>query len=199
MSKLTVSRVAIAISLISIPATAQQAAAPGPSTGLEETVVTAQKRSENLKEIPMAVSVLSGATLAESHIEGFEDITRAIPGVSFGAGGAPGLDNIEIRGVSSNSGSATVGVYLDEVSITEKNLFNGQVEPRLFDIDRVEVLRGPQGTLYGASSMGGTLRFISKQPVLDEFSGTFSSDLSGTTHGGLNYDEQAVVNLPVVT
>jgi iron complex outermembrane receptor protein len=199
MSKQTVSRVAIALSLISIPAAAQEAAAPAPSSGLEEIVVTAQKRSENLKEIPMAVSVLSGAALAESHIEGFEDITRAIPGVSFGAGGAPGLDNIEIRGVSSNSGSATVGVYLDEVSITEKNLFNGQVEPRLFDIDRVEVLRGPQGTLYGASSMGGTLRFISKKPVLDEFSGTFSSDLSGTTHGGLNYDEQAVVNLPVVT
>ena len=198
MSKQTVSQIAIAVSLITVPAAAQQAAAPTPATGLEEIVVTAQKRSENLKEIPMAVSVLSGATLKESHIDGFEDITRAIPGVSFGAGGAPGLDNIEIRGVSSNSGSATVGVYLDEVSITEKNLFNGQVEPRLFDIDRVEVLRGPQGTLYGASSMGGTIRFISKKPVLDEFSGTFSSDLSGTTHGGLNYDEQAVANIPVV-
>ncbi len=199
MSKQAVSRIAAAILLVSVPAAAQEAAAPAPATGLEEIVVTAQKRSENLKEIPMAVSVLSGATLKESHIEGFEDITRAIPGVSFGAGGAPGLDNIEIRGVSSNSGSATVGIYLDEVSITEKNLFNGQVEPRLFDIDRVEVLRGPQGTLYGASSMGGTIRFISKKPVLDEFSGTFSSDLSGTTHGDINYDEQAVANLPVVT
>jgi outer membrane receptor protein involved in Fe transport len=198
MSRQAVSRIAAAIVLSSLPAAAQQAAAPAPANGLEEIVVTAQKRSENLKEIPMAVSVLSGAMLKESHIEGIEDITRAIPGVSFGAGGAPGLDNIEIRGVSSNSGSATVGVYLDEVSITEKNLFNGQVEPRLFDIDRVEVLRGPQGTLYGASSMGGTIRFISKKPVLDEFSGTFSSDLSGTTHGDINYDEQAVANLPLI-
>src|SRR5579859_2164890 len=110
MSKQTVSRIAVVISLISIPAAAQEAAAPAPANGLEEIVVTAQKRSENLKEIPMAVSVLSGATLKESHIEGFEDITRAIPGVSFGAGGAPGLDNIEVRGVSSNSGSATVGI-----------------------------------------------------------------------------------------
>ncbi len=202
MSRHAVRWIATAIALTAFPAGAQNAgtagSTPAPTNGLEEIVVTAQKRSENLKSVPAAISVLSGSTLKESHIEDFEDITRAIPGVSFGAGGAPNLDNIEVRGVSSNSGSATVGVYLDEVSITEKNLFNGQVQPRLFDIDRVEVLRGPQGTLYGASSMGGTIRFISKKPVLDEYSADFSSDLSGTEHGSVNYDEQAVVNLPVV-
>ena len=129
MSIRAVSWAAAAIAVAAFPSHAQDAQhpAPGsaPANGLEEIVVTAQKRSENLKEVPAAISVLSGSVLKESHIEGFEDITRAIPGVSFGSGGAPGLDNIEVRGVSSNSGSATVGIYLDEVSITVKNLYNG--------------------------------------------------------------------------
>jgi outer membrane receptor protein involved in Fe transport len=202
MSRHPVRWIALAAALAASPAGAQDqatvGAAPAQESGLEEIVVTAQKRSENLQEVPASVSVLSASVLKESHIDGFEDITRATPGVSFGAGGAPGLDNIEIRGISSNSGSATVGIYLDEVSITVKNLYNGQVQPRLFDTDRVEVLRGPQGTLYGASSMGGTIRFISKVPVLDTYTLDLATDLSGTQHGSLNYEEQAVANVPIV-
>jgi len=202
MSRQAVSWIVAATVLVTVPARAadpDNASAPPQAGGLEEIIVTSQKRTENLKEVPAAVSVINSEILKESHIEGLEDITRAIPGVSFAAGGAPGLDNIEIRGVSSTSGSATVGVYLDEVSITIKNLYNGQVEPKLFDIDRVEVLRGPQGTLYGASSMGGTIRFISKKPNLDDFSVDVASDLSGTKHGDVNFDEQAVMNLPIAT
>ena len=103
-----------------------------------------------------------------------------------------------MRGISSSAGSATVGLYLDDVPITVTNLYNGAVEPRLFDLDRVEVLRGPQGTLYGASSMGGAIRFISNQPDLNTFGGSVNSQVSGTRHGGVNYDEQGVVNIPVV-
>jgi outer membrane receptor protein involved in Fe transport len=164
---------------------------------LGEVVVTAQRRAEDVKEVPISISVLGSAALENSHIEGFEDISRAVPGLSFAAGGGPGLDNIEMRGVSSTSGSATVGIYLDDVPITATNLYNGQVEPRLFDLDRVEVLRGPQGTLYGASSVGGAIRFISNQPDLAAFGGSVSSLVSGTRHGGVNYDEQGVVNVPV--
>lgn len=168
------------------------------SSTLGEVIVTAQRRTEDVKEVPTSVSVLGGAALESGHIGGLEDISRAVPGLSFAAGGGPGLDNIEMRGVSSTSGSATVGIYLDDVPITVTNLYNGAIEPRLFDMDRVEVLRGPQGTLYGASSMGGAIRFISNQPNLTAFGGSVSSQVSGTRHGGVNYDEQAVLNVPLV-
>ncbi len=175
--------------------TAEEAA---DSATLGEIIVTAQRRTEDAKEVPTSISVLGAAALENSHIEGLEDISRAVPGLSFGSGGGPGLDNIEMRGISSSAGSATVGLYLDDVPITVTNLYNGAVEPRLFDLDRVEVLRGPQGTLYGASSMGGAIRFISNQPDLNAFGGSVDSQVSGTRHGGVNYDEQGVVNIPVV-
>jgi outer membrane receptor protein involved in Fe transport len=97
------------------------------SDQLSEIVVTSQKRTEDIKDIPISVSAISGAQLTEHHIADYYDITRAVPGVSFQAGAGPGLDNIEIRGVSSTSGSATVGIYIDEVSVTTKNLFDGAV------------------------------------------------------------------------
>jgi iron complex outermembrane receptor protein len=166
---------------------------------LQEIIVTAQKRAEDIKDIPFSVSAISGAALAEHHLADYDDITRTVPGISFQAGPGPGLDNIEIRGVSSTSGSATVGIYIDEVSVTVSNSqYDGAVQPKLFDLERIEVLRGPQGTLYGASSMGGTIRFITKQPDLHSFSASVSTDLSGTHHGGFNNDEYAVMNIPVI-
>jgi iron complex outermembrane recepter protein len=165
---------------------------------LQEITVTAEKRKEDIKDIPISVSAISGAQLTEQHITNYDDISRTVPGISFQAGAGPGLDNIEIRGVSSTSGSATVGIYIDEVSVTVKNTFDGAVQPKLFDLDRVEVLRGPQGTLFGASSMGGTIRFITKQPDLSDFSATVSTDLSDTHHGGFNNDEYAILNFPII-
>jgi outer membrane receptor protein involved in Fe transport len=202
-STAAVSALALAISAFSIHAQADQAAADASDTGaagggVEEIVVTAQKRSENIKDIPISISALSGYELQQQHIADYDDIARAIPGVSFNSlGASEGLDNISIRGISSTSGSATVGIYLDDVSITVKNFFDGSSQPKLFDIDRIEVLRGPQGTLYGASAMGGTIRFITKQPDLDNYSGALSTDLSGTEHGGVNYNEGAVINVPI--
>jgi len=173
-------------------------AAKPAKTGLEEIVVTAQKRKENLQKIPISVTALSAAQLQKEHIRDYDDLSRAVPGLSFGAGGSEGLTNIEIRGVSSTSGSATVGLYLDDVSITTKNFYDGAAQPKLFDIDRIEVLRGPQGTLYGASSLGGTIRFVTPQPDMTRFFGNVSQDVSGTFHGGLNYIDTAVVNLPII-
>ena len=166
---------------------------------LQEITVTAQKRTEDIKDIPFSVSAITADQLAEHHVADYDDITRTVPGVGFQAGPGPGLDNIEIRGVSSTSGSATVGIYIDEVSVTVSNSqYDGAVQPKLFDLDRVEVLRGPQGTLYGASSMGGTIRFITKQPDLNSFSASVSTDLSGTHHGGFNNDEYGILNIPVI-
>ena len=197
----------LAVFAVSAPFAVQAAAsdaAPGGEAEsaagqLQEIIVTSQKRAEDIKDIPISVSAISGAQLAEHHVADYDDITRTVPGISFAAGPGPGLDNIEIRGVSSMSGSATVGIYIDEVSVTISNSqFDGAVQPKLFDLDRIEVLRGPQGTLYGASSMGGTIRFITKQPDLDSFSAAASTDVSVTHHGGINNDEYAILNIPVI-
>ena len=198
----------LAACLVFIAPTAGVAAAGATSVGsanadatdqLQEITVTAQKRTEDIKDIPFSVSAISGVELQEHHVADYDDITRALPGISFQAGPGPGLDTIEIRGVSSQSGSATVGIYIDEVSVTISNSqFDGAVQPKLFDLERVEVLRGPQGTLYGASSMGGTIRFITKQPDLDAFSAAGSTDLSVTHHGGFNNDEYGILNIPVI-
>ncbi len=167
-------------------------------TQLEEVVVTANKRRENSRKVPGSIGVISGTELVDHHIENYEDITRALPGVSFAAHNGPGQDNISIRGVSSTVGNPTVGIYMDEIPIITQNGYQGAAQPRILDLDRVEVLRGPQGTLYGASSEGGTIRFLTNQPDLERYGANIVSDVSGTVHGGPNSDQQATVNIPVV-
>jgi iron complex outermembrane receptor protein len=193
--------IALASTIPSGTASAQTAAADTPSQSgqLEEVIVTAQKRTQDVQAIPTSISVLTGFALKEEQIASYDDITRAVPGVSFSAGGAPGLNFLEMRGVSSTSGAATVGIYLDEVPLNVRSTnYDGNTELKLFDIDRVEVLRGPQGTLYGASSMGGTIRFIPNAPNLENFGGEVTLGLGGTYHGDLNYASEAVVNVPIV-
>ena len=168
-------------------------------TKVEEIVVTSQKRSENVRKVPLSVTVLNGAQIRAAHIQNFADLTRSVPNLSFSSQAGEGLSNLELRGVSSSAGTATVALYLDDVSLTTRNLpTEGASEPRFLDISRLEVLRGPQSTLYGASALGGTLRYISNAPKMDVFEGNVFSELSGTYHGGVNYDEQGVLNIPLV-
>jgi outer membrane receptor protein involved in Fe transport len=196
------------------------AAAPSsqaPSGQLGEVIVTAQKRAENVKDIPISISALTGADLSAQHIIGFEDLSRTVPSVSFAAGAVVagsavgvGEDFVEIRGVSSSSGSATTGLYLDDTSISVNQQSGiGAVEPMAVDIARIEVLRGPQGTLYGASSEGGTIRFIENQANLDIYEGHVLGDLSAIdpagdgyqgsgTNLGANYQAEGVFNAPIV-
>jgi iron complex outermembrane receptor protein len=181
------------------PAPADAASAPKATTTLETVVVTSQKRREDVQKVPLSVSVLGGDAIKENHVTDLTDLTRAVPNVSFSSQAGAGLSTIEIRGVSSQAGSATVSIYLDDVSLTTRNIYSqGTAEPRFFDIDRVEVLRGPQGTLYGASSLGGTIKFVSKQPDLKNFSGTAYTEISSTSHGGTNYMAEGVINVPLV-
>jgi len=180
------------------PAPAEAASAPKTNT-LDAVVITAQKRKEDVRKVPLSVSVVSGDALQEGHINDVTDLTRSVPNLSFSSQAGAGLSTLEIRGVSSQAGSATVSLYLDDVSLTTRNLYSqGTAEPRFFDLDRVEVLRGPQGTLYGASSLGGTIKFISKQPDAKAFSGSAYTELSSTSHGGTNYLGQAVLNVPLI-
>src|SRR5882757_6012217 len=188
--------------------TAQQAPAAGPPStaanpdGLETIVVTAGKRAEDIQSVPSSISAISGAELESRHIDSVEDIARAVPGISFGAGGNAGKDTITIRGISSQGGNATVGQYLDDVPIVTQSSFappsptSGAAEPKIFDLDRIEVLRGPQGTLYGAGSLGGTIRYITKSPNLQENSVSASADVSYTKHANeAHYETTAVFPL----
>ena len=183
------------------PAQAQGQAATPPAPQLEEIVVTSTKRTENLKAVPQSISVFSGTQLQEQHIDDYADLGRNVPGLSFSNGGGPGLSNLEIRGISSTIGQPTVSVYLDDTPITIRNnsFYAGQPEPLLFDLSQSEVLRGPQGTLYGASSMGGTIRLVSNPVSLSAYQGNAYSELSETEHGGLNYVFRGVLNVPIVT
>jgi iron complex outermembrane recepter protein len=167
---------------------------------LEEIVVTAQKREEKLNDVPISISALS-----EPHLEqlGAKDLTgfaREVPGLSVQPATNGGAPAIAIRGISSSAGDATVGVYIDDTPVQAPNSsFSANPLPKLFDIDRVEVLRGPQGTLYGASSEGGTIRYITPIPSLTEFSGRVHSELAFTQDGAPSYEVGAAAGGPVAT
>jgi iron complex outermembrane recepter protein len=186
--------------LVSWAVSATEEAADADGTGLAEVVVTAQKREENLRYVPQSISVVSAEQLAEQHIEDYADLATTVPGLSYSSLGGPGLSNLEIRGISSTIGESTVSIYLDDAPITIRNnsFYAGQPEPQLFDLARAEVLRGPQGTLYGASAMGGTIKLVSNSVDLGRFSGQVFQDLSGTRNGGLNYVSRGLLNIPLV-
>lgn len=169
------------------------------ASAVAEVVVTAQKRAQNLISVPISVTALSGATIKTQKITTFDDLSRIAPAVAFDSNATFGTTDISIRGVSSSAGAATVGLYLDDVSITTKNFFyEGAIEPVVSDLDRIEVLRGPQGTLYGDSSEGGTIRFLTNQPNLTRYSAEASVGTSNTDHGGENYNGSFAVNLPII-
>jgi iron complex outermembrane receptor protein len=174
---------------------------PASAGQLEEIVVTSQKRTENLRAVPQSISVITGTQLQAMHVDDYADLARTVPGLSFTNSGGPGLSSLEIRGISSTIGAPTVSIYLDDTPITIRNnsFYAGQPEPLLFDLAQSEVLRGPQGTLYGASSMGGTIRLVSNPVNLSDYEGSAHSELSETEHGGLNYVFRGVVNVPIVT
>ena len=131
------------------------------SSGVQEVVVTAQRRTENLQTVPLSVTALDNSTIERMGITTLRDLAREVPGLNVVSSG-PGQNILIMRGISSTAGTtATVGYYLDDTPIQASSnaallSARGVVDPALFDLARVEVLRGPQGTLYGSSSMGGT-------------------------------------------
>ena len=138
---------------------------------LEAVVVTAQRRSELLQDVPISLSVYSKALMDEQGTRDIDDISRLTPGLTFIRGvinNNSESSDIAIRGIWSTAGTATTGIYIDDVPIQGRHLSFGTFNayPQLFDIDRVEVLRGPQGTLFGSGSEGGTIRFITPEPGL---------------------------------
>ncbi len=168
----------------------------------EQVVVTAQKRSEALQGVPLSVTALDQRELERMGVEHVADLARVTPGLTVVSSG-PGQNILIIRGISSVAGSAgTVGYYLDDTPIAASSnaallSLRGLIDPAMFDIARIEVLRGPQGTLYGSSSMGGTIKYVSTQPHLTQRSARANATLSHTEGGGWNEEGNAALNLPL--
>jgi iron complex outermembrane receptor protein len=162
------------------------------SDALQEVIVTAEKRTENIQTVPMSITVLDAAQLEQRDVTSFIDYATTVPNLGFGYSGVgfANARNISIRGVA---GANTTGFYLDDTPLPDS------VDPRIVDVDRIEVLRGPQGTLYGARSEGGTVRIISAQPDPNEFSARVHTGVSDTWHSVKpNYVVDGAVNLPLI-
>ena len=176
---------------------AQGAAAP--SSQLGEIIVTAQKRSENIQKVPMSIQALDTKKLTQMNVTEFQDYVKYMPSVSFQSTG-PNSAQIYMRGISSGDNGnhsgplPTVGAYLDEMPITT---IGGTLDVHIYDIARVEVLPGPQGTLYGASSEAGTMRIITNKPSTAGFSAAYDAQVNTIDHGGTGYTFEGYVNVPV--
>jgi iron complex outermembrane recepter protein len=166
---------------------------------LEEITVTAAKRESTVQNTPISLTAVSEADIQQRGLTNLSDLVESIPGVSVRSSG-PGLGEFEMRGIASTGGnSPTVGFYYDDTPLTAPaNAGEGKIviSPALYDVNRVEVLRGPQGTLYGSGSMGGTIKVVPNQPNTDAFDASAESVLSDTDHGGFDHAENAMVNLP---
>ena len=187
----------------SVPGSAFAAAAAGEAgeEELQEIVVSAEKRASTVQETPISLSALSSQDLQNQNITSLEELAAQVPGVSMRTAG-PGQTEYEMRGLTSAGGStATVGFYIDETPLSASAVaLNGRtvIDPDLFDLNHVEVLRGPQGTLYGAGSMGGTIKLVTNQPELGKFDAAADLNTSYTESGGSwNGGGSVMVNLPM--
>ena len=177
----------------SAPASVEDPADPA----LSEVVITANHRDERLQDVPSTVNAVRGATIRAKNAQDFRDYLTTVPGVNFSEGNL-GQMRVSIRGVSDGIGSfdPLTGIYIDEAPVTEG--YGPTLDPDVYDVERVEVLKGPQGTLYGAGSMGGTVRIITKKPVINAFEASGDAMGSDTNGGGVNGRVDAAVNLPLV-
>ncbi len=172
---------------------------------LQEITVTATRQTENINKVPISITAFTAVQMDEKHLFDIDELALQTPGLQFhhtAGGGNGNVTTISVRGIQSNIGEGTTGVYIDDtpvqirkagLSFTATNAY-----PQIFDIDRVEVLRGPQGTLFGSGSMGGAVRFISTAPSLDQTSFYTRDELSYTEHGDPNMEASAAVGGPIV-
>ncbi len=178
-------------------AAAQQARSD--SGQLEEIIVTAEKRESTVQTTPISLTAVSGQDIQDRGLTDLGNLVQSVPGVSIRSSG-PGMTEFEMRGVASTGGnSPTVGFYYDDTSLTSPSAANeGKIviSPSLYDLNRVEVLRGPQGTLYGSGSMGGTIKVVPNAPNPEAFDASAELVFGDTDHGGFDHAENAMVNLP---
>ena len=167
----------------------------------QDIVVTANRREQSVLNVPAQVTALTGDDLAKRNTRSLEEFVGFVPGLSVQSAN-PGSNLIVVRGVTTGSQATNaVGAYLDDVPLNSSNGFAGgyrQLSINAFDLERVEVLSGPQGTLYGASSLGGTIRYITAKPQLSRVEARVEGEISTTEHGGTNTGSRGMINLPIV-
>ena len=170
---------------------------------VEEVIVTATRRAQEVQDVPAAVAVVDPAAYAAGGLTSLSGVLKYVPGVNFNDGGAPGQGSITMRGVANIFSTPSVGIYLDDIPYGSVTAFaegaNFALDALLGEVERVEVIKGPQGTLFGAASMGGSVRYITKDPSLTDFGGRFSTDLSDTSQGGFNQLYKAGLEIPLVS
>lgn len=188
----------LGMALVGVVATAVPATVRSAEAALQEVVVTAQRREESVQDVPISITAYAQEQMDMQGMRSVDDMVRVAPGISFGRStfGTSLVSSISIRGISSGAGAATTGVYIDETPIQVRATiasgnFSGNAYPRLFDLERVEVLRGPQGTLFGAGAEGGAIRFITPQPSLTERSLYVRTEY-GQTEGGAPSSEAGI-------
>ena len=186
--------------IAAMPAGAQEA---GVIETAGEIVVTAQKRVQNVQDVPISISVISGDDLLDQGAASLVDYASYTPGMQVTNSGTPGQATITLRGIAPLNSAQTVGIYLDDGPVGSSSIYNRAGNFALdllpYDIERVEVLRGPQGTLYGASSIGGLLKYVTVQPSTTDFS--VRAGIEGFTikdAGGLGWGAQTLVNVPII-
>jgi outer membrane receptor protein involved in Fe transport len=185
---------AVALALAAAAAGAQEA------QKLDEVIVTAQKRNQALADIPMSVSVLAGDALERQQADNFQDLVALVPGLSINTN-TRGISRITLRGINTGGVASTVGVYVNEVPFgSSSGLANGAIlsgDFDTFDMNRIEVLRGPQGTLYGASSLGGVIKYVANEPSTEDFEGRLQGSVEDVDGGDLGYAVTGLLNMPV--
>ena len=163
-------------------------------------IVTAQKRAQVLIDVPQSITVVGGATLEQQHANNFQDYLKLVPGLGLDQS-RPGEGRLILRGVNTEGVASTVGVYVDETPFgSSSGLVNGAVlagDFDTFDLSRIEVLRGPQGTLYGASSLSGVLRFVTNAPSTAGLELRARAGVEAVKGGATGYNADAVINLPL--
>lgn len=163
---------------------------------LEEVVVTAQKREQRAIDVPIAISTITGSDMTARGAQSLNELEFTIPGLSTFSYGPGATEFVQMRGVSSTVGRATVGKYFGEMPVNPELLGLG-IDMRLIDLERIEVLRGPQPTLYGDGSMGGTIRYVPARPSLTETSGELAAEVSSLTDGDTGWLANGHVDIPL--
>ena len=198
---------ALLIAQLMLPAFGQAATVEGDASsgGIEEIIVTATRRQERLEDVPISITAFSQEKLDQQGLRSIDDLTRLSPGITFVRNGTSNNYNdegsdINIRGIDSSAGASTTGIYINDTPIQSRHIGFGSVNafPQLYDLDRVEVLRGPQGTLFGAGAEGGVVRFITASPNLTHESGNVRSEVGFTRKGDPSYEESVAAGGPII-
>ncbi|WP_164549771.1 TonB-dependent receptor [Altericroceibacterium xinjiangense] len=173
-----------------------------PSNQLEAIIVTANRQAQSLTDVPISITAFTQETLDQKGVRQVDDLTRLTPGVVLDRSDTRNAASarISIRGIDSSAGAATTGIYIDDtpIQVRQVGFASYSVFPAIFDLERVEVLRGPQGTLFGAGSEGGTVRFITPRPDIDNVRAYSRAEIATTKNGDESFEAGAAINLPLI-